>query len=211
MRQSKNINYLPILFTIGIISCQSCINTKPAFSDDISSNEVTIDSSYPHDAFCEYFYSKDTLNDTLRFNFGDRADFGPVYLSEDELKQIYCEIKRGNTDAYNILCTHYAYSYSQYIPRSEMDKLICVTDFLGQEYSYYKGYLTLGNYFFDYLKSNVDDYYAAKMIAYYEKYFEFSQSKSIAIKLHEIYCGKYSFHDKDSVKAKYYEGIIIGK
>ena len=49
------------------------------------------------------------------------------------------------------------------------------------------------------------------MIAYYEKYFEFSQSKSIAIKLHEIYCGKYSFHDKDSVKAKYYEGIIIGK
>ena len=204
------MNILPLFLIIGMTSCQSSMT--PVILDDSIVQETAIDSNSHHDDFCDFFYSKDTLNDTLHFKFEDREDFDPVYLSDNELKQIYCEIKRGNIDAYKLLFLHYFYTYPiNNFPKAEIDKLICITEFLGHEYSYYKGYLALGNYFFNYLKFNVNDYYAAKMIAYYEKYYELTTSATIAMKLHEIYCGNYSFHDKDSVKAKYYEEVIRGR
>ena len=199
------MNILPVFLILGMTSCQSGVSTTLKIPD----SSISIDNDTHHDAFCDYFYSKDALNDTLHFNFEGRDDFGPVYLSEDELKQIYCEIKRGNVDAYTILCLHYFYSYSPSLPSTEMDKLICITDYLAQEFSYYKGYLACANIIFDHLRHNAnDDYYAATMIAYYEKYFEFSKSKSIAKRLYEIYSGDYSFQDKDSVKSMYYKKLL---
>ena len=204
------MNILPLLLIIGMTSCQSSTSTTPVMPDNSIVQGTSIDSNSHHDDFCDYFYSKDTLNDTLHFNFEDREDFGPVYLSDNELKQIYCEIKRGNINAYKLLFLHYFYTYpTNNFPKSEIDKLICITDFLAQKYSYYRGYLMCGGFIFDYLKFNADDdYYTTTMITYYEKYFELSQSKDIAMKLYEIYCGNYSFHDKDSVKAKYYEKVL---
>ena len=192
-------------------SCQC--STTTVIPDDSIVQENIIDSNSHHDDFCDFFYSKDTLNDTLHFNFENREDFGPVYLSDNELKQIYCEIKRGNIDAYKLLFDHYFYSYPiDNFPKAEIDKLICITDFLARKYSYYRGYLMCGGFIFNCLKYNADDDdYANTMITYYEKYFELTQSETIAMKLHEIYCGNYSFHDKDSVKAKYYEEVIGGR
>ncbi len=207
MKHYQGLNYLPIFLTLIITSCQSCINTTPMNPEKYISQEAIIDSNSYHD-FCDYFYSRDTLRDTLHFDFEERDDFGPVYLSNNELKQIYCEIKRGNIDAYKILCTYYFYSYSPYIPKSEVDKLICITDFLAIKYCFYEGYLICGNYILDYLRYNADDYYTTIMITYYETYFEHSKSKNTAQKLYEIYCGNYSFHDKDLVKAKYYKKFI---
>ena len=194
-------------------SCQSSTSSTPVIPDNSIVQGTSIDSNSHHDDFCDYFYSKDTLNDTLHFNFEDREDFGPVYLSDNELKQIYCEIKRGNIDAYKLLFLHYFYTYPTVnFPKTEIDKLICITDFLARKYSYYRGYLMCGSFIFDFLKYNADDdYYANTMITYYEKYFELTKSATIAMKLHEIYCGNYSFHDKDSVKAKYYEEVIRGR
>lgn len=203
--------FLPAFLIAQLSLCLFCPSTANEISVDNNSQSFTIYDSTHHDDFCDYFYSKDTLGDTLYFNFQDREDFGPVLLSGDELKQIYCEIKRGNIDAYRILNDHYFYSYSLYIPKSAMDKLICITEFLAQKYYYYRGYLECGNCIFDYLKYNTDDYYTATMISYYEKYFGFSQSTTVAERLYEIYCGNYSFHEKDSIKAKYYEGFLFNK
>lgn len=206
------MNCLPLFLIVEITSCQSCINESTIIPGSNNTQKTTIEDIPHSDDFCDYFYSKDTLTDTLHFNFDDKVeDFGPVYLSDNELEQIYCEIKRGNTNAYDVLCDYYFYSYSQYLPKSEMDKLICITDFLSQKKSYYRGYLACGNFIFDYLKFHVDDYYTNIMITYYEKYYEFSRSKSIAIKLHEIYSGKYSFYGKNTVKANYYEQFITDK
>ncbi|MBP5328123.1 MAG: hypothetical protein J6Y98_09475 [Bacteroidales bacterium] len=141
----------------------------------------------------------------------DGEDFGPIHLSDDELKQVYCEIKRGSIEAYKILCLHYFYSHSQYISRFDLDKLICITDFLALKHCYYEGYWICGNYIFDYLDFCADEYYVAIMIKYYEKYFELSQSKTAAKKLYEIYNGNYSFHDKDPIKARHYEEFISNK
>ena len=71
-----------------------------------------------------------------------------------------------------------------------------------------KAYLLSGNIIFDNLTAKTDDYYISTLIKYYETYFNISHSKSIAIKLYNIFCGNYSFHKKDSVKAEYYEGFI---
>ena len=208
MNYYQILNVLPIIIALEMAACQSGVSTTPVIPDD----SISIDNDARHDDFCDYFYSKDTLSDTLHFNFEGRDDFGSVYLSEDELKQIYCEIKRGNVDAYELLYLHYFYSYSPSLPRTEMDKLICITDYMARKYSYYRGYLACGNIIFDHLRFHVDDdYYAATMIAYYEKYFEFSKSESIAKRLYEIYSGNYSFQDTDPVKAKYYEEFLFGK
>lgn len=205
----KNLLFIIIYFEMA--SCR--LNPSTAYEipdNNVSKESAMVADTFPNN-FCDFFYSEDTLNDTLHFNFEDIEDFGPVYLSEDELKQIYCEIKRGNIEAYKIMCHHYFYSYSQYIPETEMDKLICITDFLAQKYFYYNGYLACGNYIFDHLKFSTDDYYATTMITYYEKYFEFSRSKAVAKKLYDIFCGNYSFQDKNPVKAKYYEDFISDK
>lgn len=205
----KYLFILPIFVTIKLSLCQNStsVATKSIYSNNY--HVTANDDSARRVVFCDYFNSKDIINDTFHFNFSDREDYGPIYLSDDELKQIYCEIKRGSIEAYKILCLHYFYSHSQYISRSDLDKLICITDFLTQKYNYYKGYLICGNYIFDYLESCADDYYAAIMITYYEKFFELSHSKTVAQKLYEIYCGNYSFHDKDSIKARYYEEFIF--
>lgn len=199
---------LPLLFTVKISLCQNCISTTSRTLNKNDYQEITMYDSIPHNDFCSYFYSKDTLIDTLHFNFEDREDFGPVYLSNNELKQIYCEIKRGNIEAYEVLCLHFFYSHSQ---RYNLDKLICITDFLALKYNYYKGYWICGNIIFDNLGYNTDDFYSATLIKYYEKYFEYSKSKSVAKKLYEIYCGNYSFHDVNLIKAKYYEEFIYDK
>ena len=197
MSHYQILNILPIFLIMAMPSCQSGTGATPVPPDD----SVSIDNGTRHDDFCDYFYSKDTLRDTLHFNFEGREDFGPVYLSEDELKQIYSEIKRGNVEAYTILCDHYFYTYSPCLPRAEIDKLICITDYLARKYCYYRGYWACGNIIFDYLKLNADDdFYATTMVIYYEKYFEITQSKAAAKRLYEIFCGHYSFHDKDSVK-----------
>ncbi len=205
------MNYLPLLYLIAVASCQSCISTSNEIPDNIITQESIMEASTHYDDFCDYFYAEGTLNDTLRFKFEDMEDYGPVHLSNDELEQIYCEIKRGNTEAYKILFDHYFYSYSNGIPRFEMDKLICMTDYLAQKYSYYRGYLACGNFIFECLTFDTDDYYAAKMISYYEMYFEVSHSKTLAKRLYEIFCGNYFFQDKDTVKANYYERFIIAK
>ncbi len=191
-------------------SCQPGMGTTPATPDNNVMKDTIVESNTHRDAFCDYFYSKDALRDTLHFDFGKMEDFGPVRLSEPELKQIYSEIKRGNVDAYSILFTHYFYTYS-HIPKAEMDKLICITDFLAQEYSYHRGYLMCANFLFDQLKYNTKDHYTTTIITYYEKYFDSSKSESVARKLYDIYCGNYSFQDKDSVKAKYYEEFLSDK
>lgn len=185
--------------------CQNSQGFSSEIYGDIISREITIDDSSHEYDFCDYFYTKDSINDTLYFDYEDREDYRPVCLSDYELKQIYCEIKRGDIRAYKILCLHYFYSHSQYISRSDLDKLICITDYLALKYHYYSGYLICGNYIFDYLEFNADDYYAATMIKYYEKYFESTQSKAVAKKLYEIFCGDYPFFEQNSTKANYYK------
>lgn len=211
MNHYRRLFYLPVFLIIAPIYCQSCKRATIAIPNDNNSQETTIYETSHYDNLCDYLFSKDSVNDTLYFNFRDREDFGPVYLSDDELKQIYCEIKRGNIEAYKILCHHYFYSYSQYIPRCEIDKLVCITDYLVQRHSYYRGYLICGNFIFDHLRfcaENVNDFYVAQMITYYEKYFDFSHSKTVAKRLYEIFCGNYDFFEGEAGKALYYEEYI---
>ena len=211
MSQYKYLLILPVIFSLKLSLCQNSQGLSNEIYCSKMSREITIDDSNHNYDFCDYFYTKDSINDTLYFDFEDREDFGPVYLSDYELKQIYCEIKRGDVRAYTILYLHYFYSHSQHISRSDLDKLICITDFLALKYHYYRGYLICGNYIFDYLEFNADDYYAATMITYYEKYFESTQSKAIAKKLYEIFCGDYSFFKQNSTKANYYKEFISDK
>jgi len=172
-------------------------------------DESAVADNSHRNTFCRWLYLTDLSNDTLHFNFDKLEDFGPVHLSDDELNQIYCEIKRGNIDAYPLLFDHYFYSYPSFnIPKTEIDRLICITDYLALKYDYHQGYLMCGNLIFDNLKSRDNPYYATVLIRFYENYFAFSQSKNIAQKLYEIYCGTYSFQDKDPVKAAYYETFI---
>ena len=133
MNHYRTIIFLPLFLTVKLIPCQSHLSTATQIPKNIFFQETTIDDNNHYDDFCDYFYSKDTLNDTLHFKFENREDFGPVYLSDNELKQLYSEIKRGNTDAYEIICHHFFYSYSEYISISELDKLICITDYLAQK------------------------------------------------------------------------------
>jgi len=191
-------------------SCHSGTSTTPIIPDNnISHKSTIIDDHFHHYDICDFLYSKDTLDDTLHFNFENREDFGPVKLSDNELKLLYCEIKRGNIEAYKILFDHYFYSYTpNNIPRAELDNFICITDFLARRHHYYRGYLVCADYIFEYLNYNADEYYATVMIKYYEEYFDSSQSRTVAKKLYKIFCGNYSFHDKDPTKAKYYEGFI---
>lgn len=202
---------LPVFLTLKMSLCHYSIILTSKILGKNNHQGVTMYDSIRHDDFCSYFYSIDTLNDTLHFNFEDREDFGPVYLSINELKQIYGEIKRGNIKAYKVLLLHYFYRYSPCIQKSDLEKLICITDYLAQKYHYYEGYYISGNIINDYLDYNADDYYSATMINYYENYFEFSKSIRIAQKLYDIYCGNYSFHDKDSIKARYYEEFVQSK
>lgn len=160
------------------------------------------------DDFCNFFYSQDGLNDTLHFHFDTTEDFGPIHLTDDELKQIYCEIKRGNIAAYNLLFLHYFYSKSPCISKSDLDKLICITDFVASKYNYDRAYWLCGNFIFDYLQYDADKDYVATMISYYEKYFELSGANNVAEKLLKIFSGKYSFYEKDPIKAQYYEDFI---
>ena len=187
--------------------CLSCAGTASETRDN---NTYSVDDSN-HTIPCEFFYLKDSINDSLCFDFENREDFGPVYLSENEVKEIYSEIKRGNIDAYKMLCLHYFYSYSQHIPRDEMDILICITDYLAEKHSYFTAYLTCANIIFDYLTFNTDDFYAATMITYYEKYFDLTKSIPVAKKLYEIYFGEYPFQNKNLTKANYYKGFISDK
>ena len=207
MKQYFFLYFLFTFFTINLSLCKESSKSETIKSCNNSLIYFSIDDSIYHDGFCDYFYSKDTINDTLHFDFEGREDFGPIYLSDDEMKQIYCEIKRGNISAFKTLCHDYFYSDSYYIPNSDLDKLICISDFLAQKYYYYGAYLTCGNILFDNIKYNAEDYYVTKMITYYEKYFELFKLKDIAIKLFEIYNGNYSFHDKDPIKAEYYGGF----
>ncbi len=211
MSQYKYLLILPVIFSLKLSLCQNSQGLSNEIYCSKMSREITIDDSNHNYDFCDYFYTKDSINDTLYFDFEDRDDFGPVYLSENEIKEIYCEIKRGNIDAYKILCLHYFYSNSQCIPRNEMDILICITDFLAEKHSYYTGYLTCANIIFDYLTFNTDDSYAATMIRFYEKYFDFSKSIPVAKKLYDFFCGKYPFQYKDSIKANYYKEFISDK
>ncbi len=204
-------NKTRLLLIIGMTFCQSCIIKASETHDSSGFQDTCIVYDINHNNPCDYFYLKDPINDTLHFDFENRDDFGPVYLSENEIKEIYCEIKRGNIDAYKILCLHYFYSNSQCIPRNEMDILICITDFLAEKHSYYTGYLTCANIIFDYLTFNTDDSYAATMIRFYEKYFDFSKSIPVAKKLYDFFCGKYPFQYKDSIKANYYKEFISDK
>lgn len=213
MKHYRFLFVLPLIITFKPSLCQSCPSMEIETLCSSKYQGINIDDSTRLDDFCIFLYSPNTINDTLHFNFDDREEFGPVYLSNDELKQIYCEIKRGNIEAYKILCLHLFYHHAQYVPPTDLDKLICATDFLAQKFSYYRGYLICGNYIYDYLclGFNANDYYVNTMITYYEKYFEISKSKYIAQKMYDIYCGNYSFHEKDSVKAEYYKILISDK
>lgn len=155
--------------------------------------------------FCNYFYIHDTLDNNIYFNFNGMDDFGPITLSTIELKEIYCEIKRGRLEAYKILCLHYFYKYPYCPPSNEIEKLICITDYLVSEYSYYQCCLNSADIIFSYLIYNIGDMqFVDKMLEYYDMFFEHSHSKSVAKKLYNIYCGEYWFHEKDLVKEQYF-------
>lgn len=214
MKHYRFLFLLPFFLTFKPCLCQCDPSMAIEILDSSKYQGINIgDSTRLDSLLCNFLYSQNITNDTLHYSFEDKEDFGPVYLSNDELNQIYCEIKRGNIEAYRILCLHFFYSHAQNNSVSDLDKMICVTDYLAQKFFYYSGYLICGNYIFDYLCSgfNANDYYVTTMITYYEKYFEVSKSKNIAQKLYDIYCGNYPFHDIDSVNAKYYEFFIYNK
>lgn len=197
---------LPLFLVCGISSCQqNTCSSETMFSDVILPDTSISDISNPKD-FRNYFDSMDTSNTALHFDFLSMEDYGPIRLSEQEIKQIYCEIKRGSIKAYKILLLHYFYTYETYISQDELYKLIYMTDYLAVKSCYYEGYGRCGGLIFDYLKFNSDDkYLVSVMLEYYEKYFEYSQSKHIGDELYEIYSGKYSFCEKDSNKSQYYK------
>lgn len=197
---------LPLFLVCGISSCQqNTCSSETMFSDVILPDTSISDISNPKD-FRTYFDSMDTSNTALHFDFLSMEDYGPIRLSEQEIKQIYCEIKRGSIKAYKILLLHYFYTYETYISQDELYKLIYITDYLAVKSCYYEGYGRCGGLIFDYLKFNSDDkYLVSVMLEYYEKYFEYSQSKHIGHELYEIYSGKYSFCKKDSNKLQYYK------
>lgn len=197
--------FFPIfLFVINIGLCQQCSSTSNVFIATQSFSVIgTIDSIHPND-ICDYLFCEDISSDTLCSDFEIVDDYGPVYLSEDDLKKVICAIKRGNIKAYKLLWNYYWYN-SQHMTNTDLDKLICITDFLAQKYFYHLGYLFCANFIFDHITIYSDDYYVSTMITYYEKFYDYSHWKDIANILYDFYCGKYSFCDKDSVKAKYYE------
>ena len=101
---------LPLFLVCGILSCQqnTCLS-ETMFSDLILPDTSISDISNPKD-FRNYFDSMDTSDAALHFDFLSMEDYGPVRLSEQEIEQIYCEIKRGSIKAYTILLLHYLYT-----------------------------------------------------------------------------------------------------
>ena len=66
------MNCLPLFLIVEITSCQSCINESTIIPGSNNTQKTTIEDIPHSDDFCDYFYSKDTLTDTLHFNFDDK-------------------------------------------------------------------------------------------------------------------------------------------
>lgn len=209
MNHFKFLFFIAIIFIAELVSCQTSDSSASIIWGNNVYQGAQIENNEDSTDFCNFFNLLNPLIDTLHFDFDGLDDYGPVVLSNIELAQVYCEIKRGNIKGFTILCHHYFYAYSPCVPKAELDKLICITDYLLRNYAYYKGGLDCGNCIFDYLKYNPDNnYYVDVMIKYFETYYEHTHSESVAKILCDIYNGDYVFHSKDSIKFKYYDNLL---
>lgn len=200
----RKLKVFSVILGIMLSLCVLVVEKKTIkVNNEMHSEEFDDNDSI--EKLCQFFYSTDSLNDTVHFDFDRMEDFGPVSLSNSEIKQIYHEIKRGNLEAYKLLLIHYFYTYPYNLPANEIEKLICITDYLTNKYKHYYCYYFSANTICSYLDYYKEDKkFVEKMLEYYEKYYEYSKSRMVAKKLKEIYSGDYWFCERNSEKEEYY-------